>query len=55
LVHPRSDLAALHDGVDITLRLRLVDAVFGDDLGDEIVLVLKCAELLLGKLAPLGA
>ena len=51
----RSDLAALHHGIDIALRLRFVDAVLGDDLGHEFVLALKRAELLLGKLVPLGA
>ena len=51
----RSDLATFHDGVDFTLRLRLVDAVLGHDLSNEIVLVLERAELLLGELAPFGA
>ena len=46
---------AAHDGIDIALRLRLVDAVLGDDLGNEIVRALECVELLLGKLAPPGA
>jgi hypothetical protein len=50
-----SNLAALHDGIDIALRLRLVDAVLGDDLGNEIVRALECVELLLGELAPPGA
>ena len=48
-----SNLAALHDGIDIALRLRLVDAVLGDDLGNEIVRALECVELLLGELAHL--
>jgi len=55
LVVIRSDLAAFHDCIDIALRLRLIDAILGDDLGDEIVLVLECTELLLGELAPLGS
>src|SRR6185437_10792276 len=53
--NPRSDLATFHNSVDFTLRLRLVDAVLGHDLCNEIVLVLECPELLLGELAPLGA
>ena len=45
-----SNLAALHDGIDVALRLRFVDAVLGDDLGNEIVLALECVELLLENL-----
>jgi hypothetical protein len=31
-----SDLAALHKGVDITLGLRFVEAVFGCELSDKV-------------------
>jgi hypothetical protein len=51
----RSDLTAFHHGVDLLLRLRLVDAVFRHDLVDEVVPVLESAELLLGELVPSGS
>jgi hypothetical protein len=37
----RSDMAALHQGVDIALRDGLFQAIFRNDLGDEIILVLE--------------
>jgi hypothetical protein len=48
-----SDLAALQQGVDVALSLSVVEAVFGHDLGHEIVLALERGQILFGELAPL--
>src|SRR4051794_5783674 len=52
-MRPASDLAALQQGVHIALSLALLKAVFGRELGHEIVLAFEAGQILLGKLAPL--
>jgi hypothetical protein len=47
-------VTTLHQGVDLALRLSLVEAILGHHLVDEVVSVLERAELLLGELVPLG-
>ena len=42
-----SDMTALHQGVDVALRVGLLQAVLGNDLGDEIVLVLERRQIVL--------
>jgi hypothetical protein len=55
-VHPKgelvSDLAALHQSVDIALSLNLIEAVLSGALGYEIVVVLERGQILLGEFAP---
>ena len=51
----RSDLTAFQDRIDVARDLRLVEAVFRNDLGHEIVVTLERAEFILGKLAPFRA
>ena len=50
-----TDLTTLHQGIDLTLGLSLIEAVFGDDLSHENLVALECRRILLRKLAPLGA
>jgi hypothetical protein len=45
---------ALCKGVDVTLRLRLIEPLLGLDLGSEIVLVPKGGDFLSAELAPFG-
>src|SRR6266566_3732038 len=47
-----SDLAALHQGIDIALSLSLLEAVFGGELRHEIAVVLERGQILVGELAP---
>jgi hypothetical protein len=49
------DLAASHQCIDITLGLRLVDAISRCDLAYEIVIAHKPAEIVLGELSPFRA
>jgi hypothetical protein len=42
----------MHHGVDVALGLSPVDAVSGGDLGDEMIVALKPAEVVLGELSP---
>jgi hypothetical protein len=48
-----SDLATLHQGIDVALDLSLLQAVLRHDLRNDIVLTLEGGKILLGKLAPL--
>lgn len=48
-----ADLAALQQGVDFTLGLRLLEAILGRDLSHEVGLALEREDLLLGEVAPL--
>jgi hypothetical protein len=50
---PGSNLAALHQSVDVALCLRLFGAVLGHDLSHDIVLALEHGQVLLRELAPL--
>ena len=49
-----AELAALQQGIDVTLGLRLLEAILGRDLGHEVGLALERGDILLGEMAPLG-
>jgi hypothetical protein len=53
LGEPASDLAALHQGVDIALSLSLLEAVFGRELRHQIAVAVERGQIQPRKLAPL--
>lgn len=50
-----ADLAALQQGIDLSLGLGLGDAVLGGDLSHEVGLALEGRDVLRREFAPLGA
>ena len=50
-----SDLTAIHQGIDVALRLGFLQAILRDHLRDKIILVLERGQLVLGEFAPFGA
>jgi hypothetical protein len=53
LGEPASDLAALHQCVDIALSLSFPEAVLGSTLRHKIIVALERGQILLGEFAPL--
>jgi hypothetical protein len=47
-----SDLAVLHQGIDIALSLRLLQAVLGYELRHEIAVTIERGQILLREFAP---